>query len=403
MVNYYVKLGLDRSLSCDALKTELGKLRRKWQTRANSGETLEARQKAERMMQLIRDASAVLLVEAERKKYDKDLDKDPTLSGQTASGGFDHTTPVDTSRMDEADALDALEDAYNGSKYNTVFALADRLIAAGNAPLRVYRLAASAHAECGNISQAEKVLRDMIKAMPDDVEAHYLNAFFNLRIFNGKTREARESIDFLLKSEEGASARVAALDVEYYIDIGDFALAEKKTEEYRPTVGRDRAFTESIGRAYRQHADSFLQEYGGDAYFDDKEHYTNWKKYCELSLSIYPDAEFQSTFQNNMKNVGGIYFVKANFPGILFALILGSIWVGGGGDVGAIGALFIAVGIFIAIFSFIPKWMAHRFGYTGHLKGVYEIARYAAKVVGVIFNAIVWVIKTIIQLIFAFI
>ena len=402
MVNYYVELGLDRSLSCDALKTELGKLRRKWQTRANSGETLEARQKAERMMQLIRDASAVLLVEAERKKYDKDLDKDPALSGQTAASGFDNFTPADASQMDEANALDALEEAYNNSKYNTVFAIANKLIASGNAPLRVYRLAASAHVECGNNSQAEKILNNMIKAMPDDIEAHYLYAFFNLRIFSGKVREARDSIDFLLKSEEGASPRVAALDVEYYIDTGDFALAEKKTEEYRPTVGRDRAFTESIGAAYRQHAESFLQEYGGDAYFDDKEQYQNWKKYCELSLSIYPDAGFQSTFNNNMKSVGGIFFVKANFPGILFGLLMGIVLMNGGDSTG-MGALFIAVAIFIGIFSFIPKWMAHRFSYTGHLKGVYEIARYAAKVVGVIFNAIVWIIKTIIQLIFAFI
>lgn len=402
MVNYYAELGLDRGLDIEALKDELAKLRRKWQTRANGAPSLESRQEAERKMELIREASSVLLVKEEKEKYDKKLDKDPVLSNQYSAQTEDNA-PAQTDFLDTAMAIDALQAAYRQDKYNTVLAIANKLISQGDAPIEAYHYAILTYVECGNLSMADKMIADMMQAMPEEIEAHYIKAVTYLRIFNGRAKDARESIDFLLQSEEGASPRVAALDVEYYIDTNDFALADKKTEDYKTTVGRDKAFTESVGIAYRQHAESFLQEYGGDAYFDSKEQYTNWKKYNELSLSIYPDAAYQSQFQNNLKLVGGITFVKSNFPGILFAFILGGIWAGGSSDVRTIGILFILIGLFITVFSFVPKWMDHRSAYTGHYTGPYEIARYAAKVVGVIFNGLVWLVKTIIRLIFAFI
>lgn len=400
MVNYYAELGLDRGLDSESLKQELAKLRRKWQNRANSATKLEDQHKAENMVKLIREASAILLVKEERAKYDKKLDKDPVLSGQQAESVHDEGASATSSILDDAAAIDALELAYDKSHYNSAIALANELIKRGVADERVYRLLASCYIETGRDNQAITTMQDMIRAMPDDTEARYWAAFFDLRLLDGRAREARKHIDWLLQSEEGASARVAALDVEYCIDTQDFTLAETKTEEYRKTVGRDVTFTKSVGLAYRQQAESYWSDYGGAVFFDTKEDLQNWKKFHELSLSIYPDAEAQKRFAENLKIVNGITFEKANFPGILFAFVLGFIWCSPGTM--AVGIVCILLGIFITVFSFIPKWMDHKESYTGVLGGPYLVARWASKIVGVVFNALVWIVKTIIQLIFSF-
>lgn len=397
MVNYYAELGLDRGLDEEGLKQELAKLRRKWQSRANSANTLEDQHKAENYMKLIREASAILLVKEERAKYDKKLDKDPALSGQQIVEAEDTSATVPTSFLDQALALDALEEAYDKSKYNSVIAIANELLKGADVSERVYRLLALSYIETGRTTQAIATMQNMIQALPDDIDARYWAAFFDLRLLSGRAREARKHIDWLLQSEEGASARVAALDVEFYIDTGDFELADAKTAEYQKTVGTDRAFTQSIGNAYRQHAETFCTEYGGDTYFDTKSDFENWKKYHELSLSIYPDSSQQSTFKENLKIVDGVTFEKSNFSGILFAFIFGALLAGDG-----IGFLFMAVGLFITVFSFVPKWMYHKSCYTGHLEGLYLVAEWCSKIVGVVFNAIVWIIKMIFNIIFAF-
>lgn len=400
MVNYYAELGLDRGLDSEALKQELAKLRRKWQNRANAATKLEDQHKAENIVQMIREASDVLLDKDKRAKYDKKLDKDPVLSGQQVESTADEGASATSSILDDAQAIDALEIAYDKSHYNSAIAIANDLIKRGVGGERVYQLLASCYIETGRDNQAITTMQDMIRALPDDIEARYWAAFFDLRLLDGRAREARKHIDWLLQSEEGASARVAALDVEYYIDTKDFALAETKMEEYRKTVGRDIAFTKSVGLAYRQLAESYWSDYGGAVFFDSKEDLQSWKKYQELSLSIYPDSEAQSRFAENLKIVNGITFEKANFPGILFAFILGAIWCSPG-TMGP-GIICILLGVFITIFSFVPKWMAHKEGYTGVLGGPYLVARWASKIVGVVFNALIWIIKTIIQLIFSF-
>ncbi len=398
MVNYYVELGLDRGLDEEGLKQELAKLRRKWQNRANSANTLEDQHKAENYMKLIREASAILLVKEERAKYDKKLDKDPALSGQQIDVSEDTSSATPENFLDQALALDALEEAYEKSKYNSAIAIANELLKGSDVSERVYRLLALSYIETGRATQAIATMQDMIQALPEDIEARYIAAFFDLILFAGRAREARKHIDWLLQSSEGASARVAALDVEFYIDTGDFEMADAKTAEYQQTVGNDRAFTKSIGRAYRQHADTFCTEYGGDTYFDTKSDFENWKKYNELSLSIYPDAEQQALFKDNLKIVDGVKFTKGNFTGILFSFLLGAILAGD-----SFGFLFMAIGLFIAVFSFVPKWMYHKSNYTGKLEGPYLIAGWCSKVVGVVFNALIWIVKTIFDLILTFI
>lgn len=406
MVNYYVEFGLDRGADCETLKSQLAKLRRKWQNRANSATTLEARQDAEKKMQLIREASAVLLVQAEREKYDKELDKNPVLSGQEHTQQEDAAPAAQSNVLDDAAAMDIVSEAYDAGRYNTVFVIAEDLIKRGKATNLIYRQLALSYIETDNIPKAIMTMQDMIAAMPDEIEARYWAAFFDLRLFPNRAVEARKHIDWLLQSEEGASARVAALDVEYHIDTGDMDLAATKTENYKQTHGMDDEFTKGVSDAYRQHAESNWISYGGDLYFNDKQSYESWNKYFQMSLDIHPNKEMQELYQQNKKIVSGVTFVKSNISGILFALILGFIWAQGGAEGNGtfgLGLAFILAGIFIAVFSFPPKWMYHRSLYTGKLDLLYELAKVISSVVDAIFRGIVWLVKTILRLVFSFV
>lgn len=406
MVNYYVEFGLDRGSDCEMLKGQLAKLRRKWQNRANSATTLEARQDAEKKMQLIREASAILLVPAEREKYDKELDANPVLSGQQNVQKEEAAPVAQSNVMDDAAAMDVVQDAYDAGRYNTVFVIAEDLIKRGKATNLIYRQLALSYIETDNIPKAIMTMQDMIAAIPEDIEARYWAAFFDLRLFSNRTMEARKHIDWLLQSEEGASARVAALDVEYHIDTGDMELAASKTENYKQTHGMDDVFTKGVSDAYRQHAESNWISYGGDLYFNDKESYESWNKYFQMSLDIHPNREMQEMYQQNKKIVSGVTFIKSNISGILFSLILGFIWAQGGaqgnGTFG-LGLVFILAGIYIAVFSFPPKWMYHRSLYTGKLDMLYELAKVISSFVDAIFRGIVWLVKTILRLVFSFV
>ena len=85
MTNYYVELGLDRSASIETLEQELKALKKKWTSRASSAPNTEKRQQAERMVDLIREASETLLIKDNKAKYDKQLDKDPTAANAQQS------------------------------------------------------------------------------------------------------------------------------------------------------------------------------------------------------------------------------------------------------------------------------------------------------------------------------
>lgn len=406
MVNYYVEFGLDRGADCETLKGQLAKLRRKWQNRANSATTLEARQDAEKKMQLIREASAILLVPAEREKYDKELDANPILSGQQVVQNEEAAPVVQSNAMDDAAAMDMVQEAYEAGRYNTVFVIAEDLIKRGKATNLIYRQLALSYIETDNIPKAIMTMQDMIAVMSEDIEAKYWAAFFDLRLFSNRAMEARKHIDWLLQSEEGASARVAALDVEYHIDTGDMELAATKTENYKQTHGRDDVFTKGVSDAYRQHAESNWISYGGDLYFDDKQSYESWNKYFQMSLDIHPNKEMQEMYQQNKKIVSGVTFIKSNISGILFSLILGFIWAQGGAEGNGtfgLGLAFILAGIYIAVFSFPPKWMYHRSLYTGKLDILYELAKIISGLVDRIFRGIVWLVKTILRLVFSFV
>ena len=137
MTNYYVELGLDRAASISQLETELKALRKKWTSRASTATSTDKRQKAEKMVDLVREATETLLNEDKKAKYDKQLDKKGGKNQSAPAAQTDYTPS--TSTMDDAALLDALEEFYENGKYNQAISAANRLISNGSADVDVYR------------------------------------------------------------------------------------------------------------------------------------------------------------------------------------------------------------------------------------------------------------------------
>ncbi|TVX92059.1 tetratricopeptide repeat protein [Paenibacillus agilis] len=80
--NFYKELELDPTLPDQELDRSLKDVHRKWQTRINAP-SLERRQEAERMIQLIEAAKPVLLDPSKRKQYDASMLVPQTVAGQS--------------------------------------------------------------------------------------------------------------------------------------------------------------------------------------------------------------------------------------------------------------------------------------------------------------------------------
>ena len=73
-MNYYEMLGLSQEMKVGELDEALRKLQRKWQSRTNAP-SLERRQEAENMLQVVLEAKDHLTSEDKKEKYDKKLKK----------------------------------------------------------------------------------------------------------------------------------------------------------------------------------------------------------------------------------------------------------------------------------------------------------------------------------------
>ena len=385
-INYYVELNLDRGLSDADLLGELKKKRSALQKKVNMAPDPETESNAQKQLNLVLDAIDILGDPKKRKAYDKELDKNPDAfsTAKVDPAAATSRTKLDVADMDEA--MDLLHEAFVKENMAFIRKNAPSVIEAGAPNVDVYMWLVFAYADVDKDSQAESTISDMLAAFPEDEEARYWAAYLYLNLFKSKTRQARPHIDWLLEHLETVPGKVAAMDVSYYIAVGDLALAETKTAEYKKTVGSDKAFTKQVGQAYINVAEGYLQSHGASAYWNSKEDWNNYKKYIELSLSIYPNAQLKRAYESDKKLAGGIKFNYGNILGIVMALLLGIAW-GSDSRTLPLGLVCFVGMIYILVFSFVPKWVKYKEECTGELPLQYKIAHWLA----VVF-AFVWVI-----------
>lgn len=393
-INYYVELNLDRGLSDADLLGELKKKRSALQKKVNMAPDPETESNAQKQLNLVLDAIDILGDPKKRKAYDKELDKNPDAFSAPKTDASAATSRVKFDVADMDEAMDLLHEAFVNENMAFIRKNAPSVIEAGAPNVDVYMWLVFAYADVDKDAQAESTISDMLAAFPEDEEARYWAAYLYLNLFKSKTREARQHIDWLLEHLETVPGKVAAMDVSYYIAVGDLALAETKTAEYKKTVGNDKAFTKQVGQAYINVAEGYLQGHGASAYWDSKEDWNNYKKYIELSLSIYPNAQLKRAYESDKKLASGIKFDYRNIVGAVMAVLYGSIFCSVRQTIPA-AVLCFAVAIYIVVFSCVPKWVKYKEECTGKLPLRYKIVHWVA----VVF-AFVWVLVKVVLRIF---
>lgn len=399
MTNYYVELGLDRAASISELETELKALRKKWTSRASTATSTDKRQKAEKMVDLVREATETLLNEEKKAKYDKQLDKKGGKNQNAPAAQNDYYAPQ-TNAMDDAALLDALESFYENGKYNQAISAANRLISNGTADVDVYRYLTLCYAEKGNDSKAYQALMDLNAAFPDDPDALVFIASILLRVLAGREKEARPYLDRLIQAGYGDSSEVAALDIEYQIDTGNTTLADQKTNEYLSKNGSDNNFRTRVANAYVQSADQYLVEVGGDCYVNSEADFKSFSALIEKAASICPSSD-NAEYLKTIKDMKKGKFIPDTWIGLLCCVCYA--FAGFATEMPLLGVVAIAFGIVLGYFSYVPTWMYGRFYYKKHLCGMYEVFRYINIIISLWWR-IGWAIfKFILGIFFAFI
>lgn len=374
LLNYYAELGLDRGATTEQLDAELKALRKKWISRQNSASETAKRQKAERMVELIREATEVLLDENKRKKYDKELDKKGSQATATDSEAV--YTPASTAGLEGAALLDALEGFYENSQYNQAITAANQLLSSGMVNVDVYRLLILSQLEKGDANGAMRSLSNMTKALPDDPDSLLLAAKVLLRVMVGHEREARPYLDALFEAGYGDNSDVASLDAEYYIDIGDANLAEMKIKNYLANHPNDSSFKSSIADAYIQRASNTCTvEVGGDWYIDSEAQYKEYESLFLKAQAISPNPKVQEHLAAIKKR----QLVPNSWISWGMCFLYAIAGFAAESPLAIIVSLLLGVGILY--FSLVPEWMVARFEYKGHLCGMYEIVRYIGIVI----------------------
>lgn len=392
MTNYYAELGLNRSASTEELEKQLNSLHRTWSSRASQAKFgSDGQRNAENKLQLIREASEILLIPSKRVVYDRDLDKSSTSSTHTDTDtSSQRQTSVDVDDIVGGAAFEDLaEQFYDSSNYRQAVAVIQKAMESGYYSIHLFRLLAKCNIETGNENAAFNVLQNMLHHFGDDAEAHRTAARICLQSLPGHMNDAKKSINWLINAGYGEEGNVVALDSMYNIENGEISLAEHKVKEYLSKHPNDQDFRYAMSYAFAGYADSQADAVGGSICFLSEESLDNWLKYTEKALEIFPDRQVQSAYNNN-KALKEKTFVTSNWPGLVCGVFF---TLAGFNDPKAkmLGLIALILTVFMTYTSFVPKWMFGYYEYKEKLCGIYEAGRIINIVCSILIRIVLWI------------
>lgn len=397
MINYYVELGLDPSMDEAALEKALRTLKKKWTTRTNAAD-LEKRQKAERMIALLNEASRILCNKEDRADYDRKLNREknkqtaPTINTETPA-------PVMPTGSGAEALISMAESFYEHGSYQQALETAAKALQAGIDDPRLFNVVSMCYAENGDYERAYATMYDAVARTQDpDMKARLI--FLCLRLYQMPQR-ARALLDEMLHDYPDTNMLVA-YDIEYDLYQNNEAMAEAKLVDYRQAYPEDREFPVYMQSAYIAKADTYITEHAsGGEYIANQAAMDNYLKYCTKADAIYSDqgsrdklayAQTLNKTTFNKDNLGGLC-VSVILTLCLLPTIIG-------------GLAFAAISAFLIKFSLIPNWMILRTDYTESYDGPYKIAHVICTILwGWIkwsWKAAVAIFDFILQMMFAF-
>ncbi|MGN0975754.1 MAG: tetratricopeptide repeat protein [Gemmiger sp.] len=365
MINYYVELGLDPSMDEAALEKALRDMKKKWTARTNAPD-LEKRQKAERMIALLNEASRILCNKSDREDYDRKLNREKNKQ-TTPTVNTPDATPVMPTGTGTAALIALVESFYERGQYQQALEAASKALAAGVNDPSLYYTMAMCYAECNDYDRAYQTLNyAVVQSRDPDLKSMLIRLC--LRLFNMKA-QARQLLDEMMHDYPDTNVLVA-YDAEYDLYMGNEATAEAKIADYRQAYPQDRDFLREMAESFTWYADTYITEHAsGGEYIASQEDMDNYLKYCRRANELSPDPKIQEKLQK-AEELNATTFNRDNLGGLVVSLIaaVGSIFT----IVGPI--LFGAMFVFLLKFSFIPNWMILRTDYTESYDGPYKVA-----------------------------
>ena len=388
MTNYYVELGLSTSASIEELETQLKVLQRTWTGRAGSARFgSQGKQDAERMVQLIREASEILLVKDKRAAYDKELANAPeaTQTSQSAQ----RQAPVNMDNIAGAAAFEDLAEQFYGSaNYRQAVAVVQKAMQEGYSSVSLFRVLALCYAENNNPSGAVNVIRDMLRAFGNEPDAHLCAAQIYLQSLPGHAADAKNSINWLINAGYGNNGSVVALDIKHDIENDDMPLAENKIQDYLERNPQDQEFRQAVSYMLASYADEQADAMGGSICFLSEESLDNWLEYTDKALYLFPDKGIQKAYNIN-KEFKQKTFVSSNWPGLVCGVFF-TLAAFNDPKTSFLGVLFLLLTVFMAYTSFVPKWMFHYYEYKQKLCGIYEAGRIINIICSFLIRLAIW-------------
>ncbi len=365
MINYYVELGLDPSMDDEALEKALRTLKKKWTARTNAPD-LQKRQKAERMIELLNEASRILCNKEDREDYDRRLNREknkqtaPTINTQDAG-------PAAPNGAGAAALVSLAESFYERGQYQQALEIAAKALAAGVNDPDLYYTMSMCYAENGDYERAYDTMYYSVSQTQDpDLKAMLIRLC--LRLFGMRDR-ARQLLNEMMRDYPDTNMLVA-YDVEWDLYQGNEALAEAKVDDYRQTYPEDQQFLIYLQDSYISVADTFITEHAsGGEYLANQAAMDNYLKYCTKANDAYSDEGSREKLEK-ARNLNKTTFNRDNIGGLVVSIVLTLILMPT--IIG--GLIFLAADVFLIKFSLIPNWMILRTDYTESYDGPYRVA-----------------------------
>lgn len=222
MVNYYLELELNSALSTAELDQALKKLSMKWRQRVNAP-SLEARQEAERKVQMINEARNILLDEQKRAQYDDQLARTTKETKQVETEKqevvLDEETVAEQLRIlqakeDNIEIIKLINLAYNYGIGNGEFCWA----------------AGQAWIEVDDLNQAVVWFRRSIGIEPDNYRSYTSLAF--IAEWQEDYGGLKQCLDWLVEHHHDDNSWIAGMRMKYYMKAGEEAAAYGVIQQY---------------------------------------------------------------------------------------------------------------------------------------------------------------------------
>ncbi len=238
MINYYVELELNSASNSAELDVALKKLSMKWRQRMNAP-SLDARQEAERKVQMINEARSILLDELKRAQYDDQL-------ARTQSKPDLEPDPEIT--YNEEAVAEQLRILQESEQHREIIKLMAMVYNAGYRNHEFCWNAGNSCVEVEDYRQAVMWFQRSIAIEPDNRPAVTSLAF--IAEWQEDYDSLKECLDWLVEHHYANSSWVAGMRVKYHMRMNQEPIAFAVIQQYLNDNPNDKVFRRDAQKVY---------------------------------------------------------------------------------------------------------------------------------------------------------